>query len=68
MLVELPDGKQLLLGGSGPAAGLAQVAIGETIVRATTDGFKAVLGSLAQLVAMLEQSVAARWSSARRSG
>jgi len=59
MLVELPGGKQLLLGGAGPAAGLAEAAIGETIVKATTDGFKAALGTLAQLVGMLEQSVGA---------
>ena len=57
MLVELPGGKQLLLGGSGPAAGLAEVAIGETVVKASGDAFRAALGTLGQLCVMLEQTV-----------
>ena len=57
MLVELPGGKQLLIGGTGPTAGLAEVAIGEAVVKATADGFRAALGTLGELCAMLEQAV-----------
>jgi hypothetical protein len=57
MLVELPGGKQLLLGGTGPATGLAEVAIGETVVKAGADAFLTALGTLGQLCAMLEQTV-----------
>jgi hypothetical protein len=57
MLVELPGGKQLLLGGAGPGAGLTEVAIGETIVKASGDAFRGALGTLASLVGMLEDSV-----------
>jgi hypothetical protein len=53
----LPGGKQLLLGGSRPATGLAEVGIVQDVAKATSEGFKAALGTLAELVAMLEQSV-----------
>src|SRR5215469_14907025 len=57
MLVELPGGKQILFGGTGPSSGLGEVAIGEAVVKATGDAFRSALGTLGQLVAMLEQAV-----------
>ena len=57
MVVELPGGSKVLFGGRGTARGLSEVGIGDEIAKATGDRFKAALGSLADLVAVLEQSV-----------
>jgi Trypsin-co-occurring domain 1 len=57
MLVELPGGKQLLLGGTGPATGLDEVSIGEAVVKASSEAFRTALGTLGELCAMLEQAV-----------
>ena len=57
MLVELPDGKQLIFGGRGPTSGLSEVGIGEEITKAASSAFKGALGTLAGLVGMLEDSV-----------
>ena len=46
-----------MFGGRGAATGLSEVGIGAEIAKASGDGFKAALGSLADLVAVLEQSV-----------
>jgi Trypsin-co-occurring domain 1 len=56
MLVELPDGKQLIFGGRGPG-GLSEVGIGEEITKAASSAFKGALGTLGSLVGMLEDSV-----------
>ena len=57
MLVELPDGKQLIFGGRGPVEGMSEVGIGEEITKAASSTFKGALGTLASLVGMLEDSV-----------
>jgi hypothetical protein len=57
MVVELPGGSKVLFGGRGTARGLSEVGIGDEITEATSARFKAALGSLADLVAALEQSV-----------
>ena len=57
MIVELPSGNKVLFGGHGPTTGLSEVGVGDEIIRATGDKFKAALGSLAELVSVLEQSV-----------
>jgi hypothetical protein len=57
MVVELPDGKQLIFGGRGPTSGLSEVGIGDEIARAASSTFKGALGTLASLVQMLEDSV-----------
>lgn len=57
MVVELPDGKQLILGGGGRATGLSEVGIAGQITRAASDAFKGALGTLAGLVGMLEETV-----------
>jgi Trypsin-co-occurring domain 1 len=57
MIIELPAGHKVLFGGLGPEIGLAEVSVAEDVARASGDKFKAALGSLADLVAILEQSV-----------
>jgi Trypsin-co-occurring domain 1 len=57
MIVELPDGNQVLFGGTGAGTGLAEVGAGEEIAKATSEGFKSALGSLAALVKLLEAEV-----------
>ncbi len=56
MIVELPDGAKIGFSDE-PATGLSEVGIGEEIAKVTADKFKAALGSLAGLVAALEDSV-----------
>jgi Trypsin-co-occurring domain 1 len=57
MIVELPGGNKVLFGGGGIATGLSEVSLADDIAKASGDKFKAALGSLADLVAALEQSV-----------
>jgi Trypsin-co-occurring domain 1 len=57
MIIELPAGHKVLLGGRGPETGLAEAGFGEDIAKATSEKFKRALGSLADLVAALEESV-----------
>ncbi|MGJ5236997.1 CU044_2847 family protein, partial [Bradyrhizobium oligotrophicum] len=57
MVVELPGGRKVLFGGHGAATGLSEVGIGDEIAKATGDRFRDALGSLAELVKVLEQSV-----------
>ena len=57
MVVELPDGKQLIFGGHGPSEGLSEVGIGEEITKAASSTFKGALGTLGSLVQMLEDTV-----------
>jgi hypothetical protein len=57
MIVELPGGSKVLFGGGGAATGLSEVGLADDIAKASGDRFKAALGSLADLVAALEQSV-----------
>lgn len=57
MIIELPAGHKVLLGGGGPEVGLSEVGVGADIVKATSDKFKSAMGSLAGLVAAMEESV-----------
>jgi hypothetical protein len=56
MIVELPGGAKIHFGHE-PARGLSEVGIAEDIAKVTAEKFKAALGSLAALVAALEDSV-----------
>ena len=56
MIVEFANGNHFVLGGPGPVTGLSEVGIGD-IAKATGDKFRAALGSLATLVAALEEAV-----------
>jgi len=56
MMVEFPDGKKVYFGDE-PATGLGEVGVAERIATVGGDRFKAALGSLASLVAVLEESV-----------
>ena len=57
MVVEFPGGNKVLFGGRGPEVGLSDVGIADDILKVPGEKFKAALGSLADLVATLEQSV-----------
>jgi hypothetical protein len=56
MIVELADGAKIHFGRE-PETGLSEVGVAEDIAKVTADKFKAALGSLASLVAALEDSV-----------
>lgn len=56
MIVELPGGAKVYFGDQ-PPTGLEEVGIAEEVAKVGGDRFKAALGSLASLVAVLEQSV-----------
>ena len=56
MLVELSDGHKVFFG-AGDDPGLSQIGFADEVARATGEAFKKALGSLAQLVKMLEASV-----------
>jgi hypothetical protein len=55
-IVELPEGKKLYFGGDAKT-GLSEVAAKGKIARVTTEQFKSALGSLGELVKILEESV-----------
>ena len=56
MIVEMSDGHKVLFG-AGDEAGLAEVGVADNVAKATGEAFKKALGSLAELVKMLEKSV-----------
>jgi hypothetical protein len=56
IIVELADGAKIHFG-SAPKTGLSEVGVAEDIAKVTAGKFKAALGSLAGLVAALEESV-----------
>jgi hypothetical protein len=57
IVVEFSDGSKVVIGGHGPLTGLSEVGIGDDIAKATGEKFKAALGSLATLVASLEEAL-----------
>jgi len=57
MVVELAEGRKLYFGGGGAETGLAEVGATEKIVEASSEAFKSALGTLGELVMILEDSV-----------
>ena len=57
MVVELPSGKKLLFGGSGEA-GLREVSLKDKLTTAASGQFESALGTLGELVGVLEKTVA----------
>ena len=57
MIVETPNGHKILFGGRGAAVGLSEVSVLDNVRTATGEQFKKALGSLADLVAVLEEAV-----------
>ena len=55
-IIELPEGKKLYFGGDAKG-GLSEVSARGNIARVTTEQFKSALGSLGELVKILEESV-----------
>jgi hypothetical protein len=58
MIVELHGGKKVLFGGESSETGLSEVAF-RNAPKVAADKFQAAMGSLSDLVAMLEKSVGA---------
>jgi hypothetical protein len=56
IVVDLPSGRTILFGGRA-GAGLGEVGLGGDIVEAGADAFRAALGTLGDIVAVLEESV-----------
>lgn len=57
--VQLGEGRKLLIGGSGSAAGLAEVSFGGRVVEVGAEAFEKGLASLGDLFRMLDGAVAA---------
>lgn len=57
MVVELPDGHKIFVGGSTPPRGLSEVSVGKKAAVVAADRFKAALTSLAGLVKAMEETV-----------
>jgi hypothetical protein len=57
MIVEFASGNKIILGRGAPVAGLSQVSLVGDVARATADGFKSALGTLGDLVAMMEEKI-----------
>jgi len=55
--IELSDGKKLYFGGSSPARGLREVSVSGVVAKASKQRFEAALGSLADLVDILDASL-----------
>lgn len=56
IIVQFGDGSKIILAKNGPVTGLSQVGI-EDVAEATSEKFKAALGSLANLILAVEESV-----------
>jgi len=57
MIVELPGGGKIILGRSRAVTGLSEVSLVGDVAKATADGFKAALGTLGDLVVMMEEKI-----------
>ena len=57
MIVEVPGGGKVLFGGRNRPSGMREISLAEDVATATAEGFKAALGTLANLVATLEDKV-----------
>jgi hypothetical protein len=57
MLIELPAGHKVFFGGQGTETGLSDVSVEDRVASAASGKFKNALGSLADLVAALQESV-----------
>jgi len=59
MVVELSDDKRLFFGGRGPDGELSEIWVTDDIAKGTKEDFLSAIGSLAELVKTLDESVAA---------
>jgi hypothetical protein len=57
IVVEMPDGRKVYVGGGGQDVGLAEVSFAQDAAKAAGAKFQAALGSLGWIVETLEQSV-----------
>ncbi len=57
MVVEFPNGGKIILGRGASVTGLAEVSLVGDVATATADGFKSALGTLGDLVTMMEEKL-----------
>lgn len=59
IIVELPSGRSVLFGdgGAAEAGGLAESGLGDEVAKSSAEAFKAALGTLGDIVEVLEESV-----------
>lgn len=57
IIIQFPDGQQVLFGGTGPGSGLAEVGFGDEINNVTADVFKSALGALGEVTKTIQESV-----------
>jgi hypothetical protein len=57
MVVEFASGNKVIFGRSTAVTGLSEVSLVGNVAKATADGFKSALGTLGDLVAMMEDKI-----------
>jgi Trypsin-co-occurring domain 1 len=57
MVVEFAGGNKIILGRGAAVTGLSEVSLVGDVARATADGFKSALGTLGDLVSMMEEKI-----------
>jgi hypothetical protein len=57
MIVEFASGNKVILGRGGAVTGLSEVSLVGDVAKATADGLKSALGTLGDLVAMMEEKI-----------
>jgi hypothetical protein len=57
MIVETSNGDKILIGGRGAPLGLSEVSVLDEVRKASSEQFKKAMGSLGDLVAVLEEAV-----------
>jgi hypothetical protein len=57
MVVELAGGNKIIFARGSAVAGLSEVSLVGNVAKATAEGFRSALGTLGNLVAMMEETV-----------
>jgi hypothetical protein len=57
MVVELSNGNKIILGRQTTVTGLSEVSLVGDVAKATADGFRSALGTLGDLVTMMEEKI-----------
>jgi hypothetical protein len=57
MIVEFANGNKIIFGRGGGVTGLSEVSLVGDVAKATADGFRSALGTLGDLVAMMQDKI-----------
>ena len=57
MVVKIAGGNKIILGRGAAVTGLSEVSLVGDVARATADGFKSALGTLGDLVSMMDEKI-----------